>query len=75
MISPLQQQGQWRAVSSRYTPCPSDQGYHCPVLLNSKPAELAPVCQLDASETASQWMSEAAAVPTFRTTSVMLKLA
>lgn len=33
------------------------------MLLDSEPAEPAPACQLDASRTASQWMSAAAAEP------------
>ena len=66
---PWQQPGQWTRVSSRCNLCPLDLGYHCPVLLNLKPAEPAPVCQLDASKTTLQWLSEAVAAPRVKTTS------
>lgn len=66
---PWQQPGQWTRVSSRCNLCPLDLGYHCPVLLNLKPAEPAPVCQLDASKTTLQWLSEAVTAPRVKTTS------
>jgi len=66
---PWQRLGQWTRVSSRCNLCPLDLGYHCPVLLNLKPAEPAPVCQLDASKTTLQWLSEAVAAPRVKTTS------
>lgn len=53
---PWQRQGQWTGVSSICNLCPLDLGYHYPELLNLKPAEPAPVCQLDASKTTLQWL-------------------
>ena len=64
LIKPLQLQGQLTEVSNKCNPCPSDQDYRYPELLNLKPAEPAPVCRLDASRTASQWLSEVVAAPT-----------
>lgn len=66
---PWQRQGQWTGVSSICNLCPLDLGYHYPVLLNLKPAEPAPVCQLDASKTTLQSLSEVAAAPRVQTAS------
>lgn len=66
---PWQRPGQWTRVSSRCNLCPLDLGYHYPVLLNLKPAEPAPVCQLDASKTTLQSLSEVAAAPRVQTAS------
>ena len=68
LMIPWQQPGQLTRVSSRCNLCPLDLGYHCPVLLNLKPAEPAPVCQWDASRTTLQWLSEAVAAPRVKTT-------
>ena len=69
LIIPWQRPGQWTKVSSRCNLCPLDLGYHYPVLLNLKPAEPAPVCQLDASKTTLQWLSEVVAAPRVQRTS------
>ena len=69
LIIPWQRPGQWTRVSSRCNLCPLGLGYRYPVLLNLKPAEPAPVCQLDASKTTLQWLSEAVAAPKVKTTS------
>ena len=66
---PWQRQGQWTRVSSICNLCLLDLGYHYPVLLNLKPAEPAPVCQLDASKTTLQLLSEVVAAPRVQTTS------
>lgn len=66
---PWQRPGQWTRVSSRCSLCPLDLGYHYPALLNLKPAEPAPVCQLDASKTTLQSLSEVVAAPRVQTAS------
>lgn len=63
IIAPLLPQGQLKEAASRCSPCPLGLGYHYPVLPDSRPVALAPECQLDASRTASQWMSAAAVEP------------
>lgn len=63
IVTPLPLQGPLRAAASRCSPCPSDLDCRYPASPDSKPVELVPECQLDASRIALRWMSAAAVEP------------